>query len=229
MVSILRSENHLTEKYTKEAYALESIYRPIENDEKLDYDIQFEEMVTWWEKHARLIIDQGLNISHIREASLSPKMRLREGVRGLFVFAKTNKIPVVIFSASVIGFESIEFFLERENLLSDNIHIVSNHFLWDKNGVAVDIKEPLIHSMSKNGLGLKEFNVFSFIKNKSEAIVIGDNIHDRSMADGLVLKKLKTYGVVNDLSLENINHYKNIFDEIILDGESLEKVLEVFK
>jgi hypothetical protein len=49
------------------------------------------------------------------------------------------------------------------------------------------------------------------------------------MADGLVLKKLKTYGVVNDLSLENINHYKNIFDEIILDGESLEKVLEVFK
>ena len=93
----------------------------------------------------------------------------------------------------------------------------------------MDIKEPLIHSMSKNGLGLKESDVFSFIKNKSEAVVIGDNIHDRSMADGLRLNTLKTFGIVNDLNLENINHYKKVFDEIILDGESLEKALEVFK
>ena len=229
MVSILRSENHLTEKYTREAYALESVYRPIENNKNLDHEEQFKQMVIWWEKHARLIIDQGLSISHIKQASLSSKMKLREGVRELFDFTKENNIPVVIFSASVIGFGSIEFFLEREKILFANIHIVSNHFLWNKNGVAMDIKEPLIHSMSKNGLGLKESDVFSFIKNKSEAVVIGDNIHDRSMADGLRLNTLKTFGIVNDLNLENINHYKKVFDEIILDGESLEKALEVFK
>ena len=40
--------------------------------------------------------------------------------------------------------------MEKNNVNYDNIHFVSNEFIWDENGRAVSWKEPFVTSLNKD-------------------------------------------------------------------------------
>lgn len=228
IISTLRSEGHLGSAYSETAYALEAKYRPMEISEDLSFPEKFSAMNEWWEKHLDLLLSSGLHIDHLKLAANSEKMILREGARKVLNFANENKIPVIIFSASGIGFEPIKFFLERVNLLTANVYIVSNQFIWNDNGIATGRVEPLVHSMNKNisVLKLQSEKAYTEIENKKYAIVVGDNTHDAKMSEGVDFEKVITYGVVNEMGDKNKETFQKSFDKIILDGESLEIIVK---
>lgn len=226
IISTLRSEGHLGHAYSEAAYALEAKYRPMEIDEDLSFAEKFTAMNEWWEKHLDLLLSSGLHIDHLKLAANSEKMTLREGAREVFNFANENNIPVIIFSASGIGFEPIKFFLEKENLLTGNIIIVSNQFIWNEDGLATGRVEPLIHSLNKNVAMLKMGISYNTVKDKKFALVVGDNMHDAKMAEGIDFEKIITYGVVNEVNDKNKESFQKSFDKIILDGESLEVIVK---
>ncbi len=229
IISILRSEGHLSEEYTKRAYELEAKYRPIEDSHILSYEDKYEAMEEWWDKHLDLLIKSGLHLNHIKQAASSKKLVLREGVRQLFEFCKINNVPVIIFSASGIGYEPIKLYLEREDIMSSKVHIVSNRFVWSEDGLAVSRVEPVIHSINKRGESIIKSESYEFVKGKKKCIVIGDNVHDAKMAEGLNVDEVITYGIVNDPSEINLAKYGEAFNKIILDGESLELVINEIK
>ena len=59
----------------------------------------------------------------------------------------------MIFSAGLGNL--IEEFLKSENKLTNNIHIISNFFKFDKNGKSISYTHPLVHSLNKSEIQLK--------------------------------------------------------------------------
>ncbi len=228
IISILRSENHLSDEYTKAAYALEAKYKPVETDHNLPFEMRYKAMESWWAEHMHLLIESGLTLDHVKLASKSKQIVIRSGFAELAKFTFENNIPMIIFSASGIGYEPIEFVLEREGLNSDNIAVISNRFIWDEQGVASSRVLPTVHSLSKTGTMLKSTEAWGKIKDKKYAIVVGDALHDSQMSEGIDFEQVISFGVLNEVTPENLVLYQKSFTHVIRDGESLGQVLQIF-
>jgi HAD superfamily hydrolase (TIGR01544 family) len=189
-------------------------------------------MESWWTEHLDLLIKSGLNLNHIKQASESKQIVIRPGFAELVKYTSENSIPVIIFSASGIGFESIEFTLKRDGLLASNITIISNRFIWDENGIATGRMMPTIHSLAKTGAMLKSTEAWEKIKDKKFAVVVGDALHDLQMSEGIDFEKVISFGVLNEVTPESMALYQEKFTHVILgdeeNNESLVKILEVF-
>ncbi len=233
IISILRSEDHLSPEYSELAKALHAKYQPIEADHSLPFETRYKVMESWWTEHLDLLIKSGLTLNHVKLASESKQIVIRSGFAELVKYTSENNIPLVIFSASGIGFESIEFTLKRDDLLTSNITIISNRFIWDENGIAANRVLPTIHSLAKTGIILKNTEAWNKIKDKKCCVVVGDAIHDLSMSEGIDFEKVISFGVLNEVTLENVALYESKFTHVILGDEknnqSLIKVLEVFE
>lgn len=232
IISILRSEDHLSLEYSELAKALHAKYQPTEADHSLPFETRYKVMESWWTEHLDLLIKSGLNLNHIKQASESKQIVIRDGFAELLKYTSKNNIPLVIFSASGIGFESIEFTLKRDGLLASNITVISNRFIWNENGVAVNRVLPTIHSLAKTGDMLKSTEAWNKIKAKKYCVVVGDAIHDLSMSEGIDFEQVISFGVLNEVTPESLNLYQSKFTHVILGDEennqSLAKVLEVF-
>lgn len=228
IISILRSEDHLSSKYSELSKALHAKYHPIEMNSSIPFETRYKAMESWWTEHLDLLIKSGLNLSHIKQASESKQIVIRSGFAELVKYASENDIPLVIFSASGIGFESIEFTLKRDGLLTSNITIISNRFIWDENGNAVSRVMPTIHSLAKTGAMLKSTEAWGKISEKKFVIVVGDALHDVTMSDGIDFEQVISFGVLNEVTPESLALYRSKFTHVIQDGESLTKVLEFF-
>lgn len=96
-----------------------------------------------------------------------------------------KNIPLVIFSASGLGYESIYYTFEKIHKLYDNIDIISNAFIRDEHGKAIGIREPVIHSFNKDETVLKDFPVYEEIKDRKNILLLGDSLGDVGMANGI--------------------------------------------
>ncbi len=150
VISILRNGGFLTQKYADQAHALFNKYHPIGIDPKIPESDKKQAMYEWWITHFDLLIDSSLNKKDIVEVIKSSKIQLRYGAQTFFQFLHTKNIPLIILSSATLGTESIGLFLEKEGVLTNNIHIISNSFEWDDNGFAEQIREPIIHTLNKN-------------------------------------------------------------------------------
>ena len=99
--------------------------------------------------HFKLLIESGLHIKDVQKAVKSENLVLRKYFENILKLTYHNKVPFVIMSANGLRTDAISLYLKYKDLLYDNIHIISNGFVWDKNGVAVDVKKPIVHSFNK--------------------------------------------------------------------------------
>jgi cytosolic 5'-nucleotidase 3 len=174
IVSILRTENHLDDDYTRRATELAAHYHPIEIDSTIPFEERAVAMQEWWEKHFALKIEKKLCKTHLVEATRSPLLVFRKGVRDLFIRAHQEGVQIVILSAAGLGYDSIKALLGREGINFPNVTIISNEIVWDENDVMVGYKKPLLHT----------FNKFNFIHPESlgeRVFIVGDNLADAEM------------------------------------------------
>jgi 5'-nucleotidase len=224
ILSVLRSSgDYLGDDYAKEAQALFDKYHPIEINPKIPIEAKKRAMEEWWMTHFDLLIKKRLNKKHLERVVESGKIRLREGAEEFFDILKKYEIPFVIISSSGLG-EVISMILEKEGKLYSNVYIISNSFLWDKNGNAIGVKKPIIHSVNKDETVLKNFPFYKKIKNRKNVLLLGDNLEDVGMIKGFDCDNLIKIGFLNEKIEENLTPYRNTYDVIILNDSSMNYV-----
>lgn len=132
-------------------------------------------------------------------------------------------------SASGLGVEAIKFYLQQQNCFFSNIHIISNEFVWDKEGFATSVKQPIIHSLNKDETLLKDFPFYNMVADRKNVILLGDNPDDIDMVVGFPYENLLTIGFWNKPTSENQLVYEKSYDVLIKNDGSMTKVNEIIK
>lgn len=228
VISILRSEGILNDEYAKEAYDLKNTYHPIEIDPSIPKEVKFEKMTEWWQKHIDLLIKHSLKKDDIKKAAYHPKLVIREGATELFAFAKQHNIPVIIFSASGIGTDSIHFFLEKHALTNGNIFIVSNKLEYT-NEVVTSVTHQLIHALNKNEGTLKYFpEAQKALLARKSVLLFGDSPNDTEMVEDRNHELVIRIGLCSEKDPEKQNLVSSLFTEkfdlVIENDGSLEPI-----
>lgn len=216
IISILRSENYLWEEYSKKAYELFDYYNPIEINPEIELEEKIKQMTFWRRKHLWLLVESKLNIKDLQKVSTSWILEFRDFVKEFLLKLNKKDIPFIILSANWLGLDSIKLYLEFENVLFENIKIVSNEFLWDKKWFAKSYNKKVIHSFNKWEEVLSDYpEIEEKIKDKKNIILIWDSLWDINMVDSSDYENLLKIWFYNEETNENLEVYKNIYDVVI--------------
>jgi 5'-nucleotidase len=221
IISVLRDGSYLSEAYALKAHELFNHYNAIEIDSKIARTEKKKAMDEWWHKHTELLVAEGLTKSDLERVVKSGKIKFRPEADKFFKVLAQENIPVVIMSASGIGDFSIRGMLEANELMSDNIQIISNSMEFDESGRVTKFNRPFIHSLNKDETIIKDFpDVFKFVKDRRNVILLGDNIEDIDMITGFDYDHLIKIGFLNEDIDKNLEAYKRNFDVVIAnDGD----------
>lgn len=218
-VSIFRDNpKYFPESYRTKAHELFEHYYPIEMNPDLPMDFRKSKMIEWWNAHFQLLIDYKIKKSYIEEISESGMISSRSGVTEFLNLTHKLQIPVIIISASALG-ESIEIYLKSHGLLHDNIHLFVNKFIWNEEGIAVDVQRPIFHSLNKDETELAEFpNLKKEISKRKNVLVLGNAPGDAKMSHGLAHDQKLTIGFVDpEEQEERVQNLKKCFDFVLTD------------
>lgn len=228
LISVLRSEWYLSEKYQKEAYKLFDYYNPIEINPDISMEIKSKEMTIWWNKHLDLLVKSWLTKNDIDSVSNSWIIELRNWVKEFLSFLNNNDIPLLIISANWLWTDSIKLYLQKEWVLTNNIHVISNSFEWDNNWKAIWYDKRVIHTFNKWETVLEEFpEIYSKIKTRTNVILLWDSLWDHHMVDWFDYKNLLKIWFLNDNEDELLESYKQRYDLILTwdsEGEILNEL-----
>lgn len=229
LISILRDENYLTKDYSNKAKALFKHYHTIEIDNSISLNERKKAMQEWWTKHSNLLIESGLNRKDLIKVSKSERIKFRDGASESIILLNENNVPFVILSASGLGDDSIITTLKYHKLSLPNVSVISNQYVWDKNGNAIDLVKPLIHTFNKNETSVKNSSVYSIISNRTNVILLGDSLGDVGMVEGFDYENLIKIGFLNFDVEKNLEEYKKIYDVVITNDSSMKFVYSLLK
>jgi HAD superfamily hydrolase (TIGR01544 family) len=176
-----------------------------------------------------LLVSSGLHKRDIEKVIESKIIELREWVKELLIFLSKNNIPLIIISANWLWKDSIKIYLEKEWFLTPNIKIISNEFIWDNKGNAIDYDKRVIHVFNKDETVLQEFpEIYSQIENRKNVILLWDSIWDIGMIEGFEYNNLLKIWFLNDKEEELLEEYKKNYDLVLTwdnDANLLSKIL----
>lgn len=229
IISRIRAANYLSEEYVKEAHRLFDHYRPIETDESIPLEKRVEEMHAWWQKHFKLLAESGLDLHVLQQVVDEHPRMFREGVMDFLDAMHKKDVPVVIMSAS-IG-DMIRLYLEKHGKMYPSIHIISNLFEFDEEGKVIGVKEPIVHSLNKDEVLIKESPVFAEVQDRKNVLLMGDGTGDLGMIEGFDYDEMLAIGFYNlDYEKEGaLDAYKQAYDLLITGDASMEEVNKLVK
>jgi len=217
LISVLRRQNILWEDYSKKAYELFDYYNPIEIDPNIDIKEKKIQMTIWWEKHLDLLVHSWLKRQDIDKAINSWIIRFREWVKDFLKKMQVENVPVIIISANGLWSDSNYLFLEQNNVLFDNIKVISNSFIWDENWIAVSYNKPVIHVFNKDETVLKSFpDIYGNIVARKNVILLWDSLGDPGMITWFDYDSLLKIWFLNDKIDELLEEYKKNYDVVII-------------
>ena len=208
----------LLEKRTK----IFNYYRPIE----LDYTLKAEEkqkMMKEWANKSFSLISEYITEEIIDKSTDDCNMHLRHGVKELFAKMNEQNITVVIMSAGIGNI--IKSFLKKENVLYDNIVLISNFFEFINNKPYIDLKN-IMATSNKNYLKIP-IELRQKLQKKDKIILVGDIIEDTKMVDKEQLHKTITVGFLNVNVDENFEEFNKNFDIVITDNDDFNSIKEI--
>ncbi|MCX8179347.1 MAG: hypothetical protein N3E38_01240 [Candidatus Aenigmarchaeota archaeon] len=164
------------------------------------------------------LIEYGVRKSHLKEIINSGWIKFRNGVDEFLEFLHNHDIPLVIMSADGCG-EAIPMFFEKNNKNYSNIYYIVNRFIWSKDGKAIGVKKPVIHSMNKDEMILRKMpEIYISIKNRRNIILLGDSLSDIGMVKGFRYKNLMKIGFLNFEEDRLRGEYAKSFD-VVIEGD----------
>jgi 5'-nucleotidase len=240
-VAQIRRGGYLTKDYAPRSYALYDKYHPIEISLKIDKKEKRKKMQEWWKKHFDLLIECGMNKEVIDDIVKKKKLGLRKGVPDFLKTLDKNDIPLVIMSAG--PGDLIKEFLKSQKILLSNTHIIADFFIFNENGRAIRVKEPLIHSLNKNEISIKNLKIYKELLKRKNVLLFGDILEDIDMIEGFEYDNLIKVGFLNEINPfkkgltqnqdfkkdfeENLEKFKENYDVVILNDGSFEFVNEL--
>ena len=221
---VLASIPHISKDYITQSIKNNDYYFPIEQDDLLDYETKNQMMYNWYQNHAELLIKYNLKEQDISEISQNNSIILRNGVVNFLKYTNKNNIPVIIISAGISNI--IEGVLKRYNCFFNNVYVISNIFKF-KNGELKSLRNNIIHSLNKNKVEVPP-KIKEILKNKDQAIIIGDNTGDTLMKVKEEDPKFKI-GFLNYNDNLKLEEFKKYFDIIYTENNDFNDVIKLIK
>jgi len=189
----LYTGDYLSKAYQEEAQALFNHYYPIEQDPAIDRASKKQAMDARWAKHLDILITYKLSRNDIAAIVQHKELALRDGYTQFFAHINSYQIPLIIMSASGIGYDAIDAFLSHNHIDQQHICIISNAFMRDDDGYAIGRQEPVIHSLNKSETTLAQYpEIYAKVHKRTNVILLGDSLHDLDMVDGFDYDNLLT-------------------------------------
>ncbi|XP_068627698.1 7-methylguanosine phosphate-specific 5'-nucleotidase isoform X2 [Battus philenor] len=211
----------IPQSYKDEEQRLASIYKPIEVDAVMGVEEKTKHMVDWYkEAHERL---KGMKFPKQELTDIAQQMVecFRIGVKDVISWSETQQVPVLVFSAG-LG-ECVVAALKAANFLLPHVKVVSNFLAIDETDTIVGIKGEVIHTYNKNEAAIKDTEYFEMVKTRHNVLLMGDNIGDAGMAEGMdhcdVIIKI---GFLGRNTGPNLQNYLNKFDIVLVDDSTMD-------
>ena len=185
-------------------------------------------MVEWWTRAHALMETYGLRKEHVAAMVSSPgALVLRDGAKDLLAAAHAHRVPFHVFSAGIRDVITGFFF----HVGADDYkpHVLGNEMAWSEEGALTGFHPPLVHSLNKDGSALRQAKSWHHVSERRNVLLLGDNLNDACMADGLELDTCVRVGFLNDRIEERRDQYSRAFD-VVIEGDPAEMtyVLELF-
>lgn len=222
VIAQIRNGKFLTPDYAPRAHALFDKYHPVELDPKISREEKSKAMHEWWSEHFKLLAECGLTKKVMQEIVAAKTLRFRDGALEFIDFLHEKNIPLVIMSGA--PGDMIAMYLEQEDRLYDNVYIVAPSLEFDASGKMIRVKEPIVHSLNKYEIILKDFPVFHKIKNRHNVLLLGDSVDDVGMVEGFDYKNLLKIGFLNEAVEENLENFKKTFDVVLLGDPGMDYI-----
>ena len=230
IASFLYTWDYLSSAYQEQWQALFDHYYPIEQDHTIDRETKKKAMHERWTKHLDILIKYKLSRNDIADIVQQEALQLRDGYTQFFAQINSHHIPLIIISASGIGYDAIDAFLSHKKVDQQHVSIISNAFIRDEEWYAIGRKEPLIHSLNKDETTLQQFPaVYTKVQDRTNVILLGDSLHDLEMIDGFDYDNLLTIWRCHSDDPETKKRYDERFDIVITDDGPLDVVTKILK
>ncbi len=229
LVSVIQEQGYLWPDFTEQSRKNFDKYHPIEIDPRVSLEEKKKAMTERRNVQFDLIIKSWISRDIIKEVIEKEPIAFREGYEEFFDLLNKNAIPLVILSASGLGYESIYYVFEKIHALTDNIDIISNAFIRDENGKAIGVREPVIHSFNKDETVLKDFPIYQKIKDRKNVLLLGDSLWDVDMAKGFDYENILKIWFLNNDTPEHREKFSEVYDMIILWDGSMDEVNRILK
>lgn len=223
----IREGGYLSEKYFQKAQVLFHKYQPLEISQEISLEEKKKHMSVWWEAHLNLMVKYGLQKSFIEDVINKKILKFRKGTKEFLDVLAIHKIPILIFSAG-LG-DIIKEFMISEGVMHHNIHIISNLFEFDTHGKAIGCHKPVIHTFNKDEGQIKDSPYYEQIKNKRNAILIGDMLSDCDMVHGLSHENVIKIGFLNENIEKLKDEFLKNFDVIVLNDGTFDYINALLK
>jgi 5'-nucleotidase len=227
--NIFQKEWHLWPEYTQKSKERFEKYYPIEIDPAISVEEKKKIMPQRWIEVFNGMIAAWLRKDMIKSAMQSDQIQFRPWNETFFALLEKNTIPLLIFSAGGLGFDGIQYCLEKHNKLYKNIGIIANTFIRDENDKAIGVKEPIIHSFNKGETVIKNFPIYTEIKERKNVLLLWDSLGDVHMADGFDYNNIIKIWFLNHDTPENRALYLEKYDLLILDDGPMDEVNNILK
>ncbi len=227
VIAQIRNGKYLTSDYASKAHTLFDKYHPIEVNPKISINEKKKKMHEWWTEHFNLLVESGFNKKVIKEIVSKRTLEFRGGILEFINFLHNKNIPLIIMSAG--PGDMIEEYLKQDKKLYKNIHVIANLYDWDKDGRAVKVREPIIHSMNKDETAIQNYPVFKKIKERKNVLLLGDGVEDIGVVKGFDYDNLISVGFLNENIDEQLELFKENFDVIISNDGSMSYVNKLLR
>lgn len=101
--------------------------------------------------------------------------------------------------------------------------MVSNFLKLDDANNITGIKGEIIHTYNKNEAAIKGTEYYEMVKERPNVVLMGDNIGDAGMAEGMehcdVVIKI---GFLGHNTESNLNNYLNKFDIVLVNDSTMD-------
>ncbi|CAL8101091.1 unnamed protein product [Orchesella dallaii] len=213
----------MPDSFREKAKALYEKYYHIELDHKMTVEEKIPHMITWYKGSHNLLIEAQVTKQKIQEMVLTSRALLRDSAVNVLSYLNDHHVPVLIFSAGVGNI--LEEILHREKAFFPNVEVISNYMLFNEDGECTSFREPLIHMFNKNETALDNPDYFQDLKNRHNALVLGDSIGDLDMGSGIHNPgALLRIGFLNDKIDERMDSLYNNFDVVLVDDQTFDFV-----
>ena len=216
----------LGEEYAAKKQALFEHYHPMWRGQDMDSDKKAELMQEWAKGNFALLAEHGMTREGIKEIVERDLVHPREGVKEFFARLSEAGVPSLVFSAGLA--DVIEEYLVAEGIMQpqddggyNGVHIVGNYCRFDDDGRVLGHEEPLIHSCNKNERVLNGAPYLGEIRQRPNALLLGDSLEDADMCDGMEHEVVIKVGYISEETIPNLDVYCSLFDVVVDDQVSL--------
>ena len=225
IISLLRKKNYSNKDYITKATKIFNKYHLHEINENLSLSKKNKFMEQWWEESSNLLIENKFSNIKLNKISKSRKIKFRNKTIELFKLLNENNVPLTIISACSFGYDAIDLILKNKKINYNNIELISNKVIWDKNGYAKGFVKPLINSFNKHKFKSKNYNK----NNRKNLILLGDLISDIKMSECVKYESIIKIGFLTKKTNKNLEIYKKHYDVLILNDGVMDFVYNFVK